>query len=88
MPPTFITAAARMKKGMASRMKESRAEVMFWEIVTSMRSPFGANAANAPNARLKAIGTPVRISTSPTVTRVAAVFSDPRTIPPRYRNAR
>ena len=54
----FITAAARMKNGIASRMKLSSEVVMFWLIVTRISGGLAAKASATPITRENAIGAP------------------------------
>ena len=68
MPPTFITAAASMKKGIASSVKELSEAPMFCASVTSRIGLAEANAVNVPRISENATGTPKRIAPSPTPT--------------------
>jgi hypothetical protein len=64
MPVMFMIPPVRMKKGIARRMKESNAEVRFWDTVSIIRSPWGEIATKAQNAKVNPTGTPSRSSTS------------------------
>ena len=76
-PPAFITAAAMMKNGMASKVKEFSDDDMYCVTMTSIRSPSGAKAAKAPKESAKAIGTSSRIRAIPTTINTMALLLSP-----------
>ena len=78
MPAAFMIAAAMMKNGIASSVKELSADPMFCGIVISIRSPCAENAAKVPITKAYAIGTSMAMSPSATVISTQATLPSGR----------
>ena len=87
MPPAFITAAARMKNGIASNVKELSAPDMFCVIVTSISGGNGVSPANEPMTRAKTMGTSAKIKTSDTTIRMPVLAPPANSACPPSRRA-
>src|SRR5690349_13774295 len=61
-PPEFISSPARMKKGMASSVKVSAPEIMFWAMIAVLNMPIYHMSTTPQNIKENATGTPMAMA--------------------------